>query len=253
MLETSKTGILMALIFMLLLTSCAYHGKIDSGFYTPEKAGEKIPISVALNVSGENILPITNGSMGDSYYVETKDAILSSANKVLATVFDTDGKPPVFTVEPSFRTFFVSNNSWNSWNVNQIYDACLCLVFRRYDTGEVYWQSCDTQRINVTPSAKSNALAVITGASLLILSPLTIPASTQVDGNRQVALASEYLTRSLNIIQADIVKNRKIFITSPDATESPSSKGAMKILSDSECHNEIRQELAEMKAQLGEH
>jgi len=215
MMETSKIGTLIVLIFMLLLTSCAYHGKIDSGFYTPEKTGEKIPISVALDISGKNILPITNGSMGDSYYVETKDAILSSANKVLSTVFDTDNRPPVYTVEPSFRTFLVNNNSWNSWNVNQIYDSCLCLVFRRYGTGEIYWQSCDTQRINVTPSAKSNALAVITGVSLLILSPLTIPAATQVDGNHQVALASEYLTRSLNIIHADIVQNREKFTSLP--------------------------------------
>ena len=243
MMGTSQKRALMALIFMLLLSSCAYHGKIDSGFYTPGKADEKIPISVVLDTSGKDILPITGGSTGDSFYVETKDAILNSADKVLSTVFDTGNKPPFYTVEPSFRTSRVSNNSWNSWNVNQIYDTYLCLVFRKYDTGDIFWQSCDRQRILVTPSARSNVLAVITGASLMILAPFTIPAATQVDGNNQVAYAREYLTRSLDIIQADIMKNRMKF-TFPAPTEL-TAKTATKILSGRERHGEIRRELAE--------
>jgi len=222
MLKTSKMGALAVLIFVFLLSSCAYHGKIDSGFYAPPQTGKKIPVSVALDNSGGKILPITNGSKGGSYYVETKDAVLSSAEKVLGQVFDTGNKPPVYTVEPSFHTLVVRNDNWN---INQIYESRLCLVFRKCDTGEVYWQSCDTQRVVVSPPAESTALSFLTGASLFILSPITIPAAIQSEGDNGVARATEYLTRSFDRIQDDIVKNKLKFIVS-DAMTDPSLSNA---------------------------
>jgi len=199
-------------IFCMMLSSCAYHGALNTSGYNPQSKSEKIPVTVALGDGGK-ITPIQTGAeMGYSFNVETKEAVMSAAKKVLSNSFSSVGTSCVdsqYIAEPSYRFSFVEMNGWTS---RYSFDSEPCLLFYQCGRDGVVVEHCDKQRLDVYPPGSSFALSVITGLSLFILSPITMPIQAQILGDHAVETVSKSLYSSFDVIQTDTIRNRNKFI-----------------------------------------
>lgn len=212
------TMIVCAILGSLFLSSCAYHGLLKQDFYQPSQAtAQKIPLSVAIYPNVKHIDEIkTTGGLGNRYKIEVKDGILSAIKIALTSIFEkaciiehiADTNEFDFSVYPFFKINLVSKDAWSG---TQIFESELRLSFRNFDNVEVANYS-DKQRIQVEPTAGTTALSVLTGASLFLLSPITIPAIAQAGGRHGISLVEKHTSKSLDIITEDITRDKKKLI-----------------------------------------
>jgi hypothetical protein len=202
-------AVLLACIF---LSGCAYHGALNSNAYNPQSKSEKIPATVALG-EGAKVLPIRAGApLGMEFNIETKNAVINASEKMLASAFrklGTSCEDSQFIAEPSYKVSFVEVNTWTGRNS---FDSDFCMAYYRCGVDGVFVEHCNRQRLDVYPPGSYTALAVITGLSLCVLSPITFPAMVQVTGNNAVEQGNAVIVEQINAIQTDTLRNRNKFI-----------------------------------------
>ena len=211
----NNSYVLLASLMLLLVTSCAYHGSLKKDFYksSPFHIG-KIPLSVAIDDSGRRITTVqATGGLGDSYHINAKDGLVTATKKALETIFekvkilDSGSNNGInFIVEPSLKVNLVSKSLGSG---RQVFVSELCLIFRDPKNGSVVANYCDKRSIEIAPSSSTNALSFLTGFSLFILSPITIPAIAQIEGKHGVSLLEQALAKSIDIVSDDIVRDKK--------------------------------------------
>jgi S1-C subfamily serine protease len=214
-----EKNIFLVILCSLLLSSCAYHGNLKKEFYTSSFTNtQKIPISVSISKSDRYINKIkTSGALGDTYEFDVKDGILGAVSLALSGIIDKvydageqhgEGKPD-FLVETILEVDLVHKDNWSG---TQIFQSNLELVFREYDTQREVARYYDKQKAHHEPSAASTALGVLTGASLFLLAPITVPAGAQIEGSKGLKLLEETLSKSLDGIVNDIQRDKRKLI-----------------------------------------
>jgi S1-C subfamily serine protease len=223
---------LFALMFMMLfVASCAYHGSMEVGFYKPEQDGEikKIPVTVAY--FPDKLPPFSaHGDLGDSYTIETNDALHAGITCMLDSVFEkciafseiSDAQEVSFLIKPKFKSRTIYRNSFNG---NMQFKAQLTLDISSYPNNELIRSYSHEGIIYYENPGAATFLNILTGASLGLLSPITIPAIVQVAGEEGCRLTEEKMPEFMDAIKQDILLDEKKLVFSSAATiiDAPTS------------------------------
>jgi len=220
------------LLYLLCLIhfSCAYKGVLKQEFYNaPSPEAKKLPLTIVVSNSGTHIDKIrTSGGLGDTYEIDVKDGIIGAVKKALSQVFEevqepgnNDENEPDFLVETILSVNLVDKDSWSG---TQIFESNLGLSFRDYKTSQEKARYSDKRRVNVEPSAETTTLSFLTGASLFLLSPITIPATAQIGGAKGLRLLEETLTKSINSILENIQRDKRKLIFASTGISKESAK-----------------------------
>lgn len=187
-------GILLrtALAALLLIAGgCTYTGKLDRNFYKPathtELADKKIPLSVAVvygpTLQGMRFQAANGGHAVDIPVGEPlKTAILSE----LGGIFERTGTV-VSLKDREFDLYIVPTIEWseiyaNRRNGRMLFTAAFEAALHSRDSKADLGSFSDEKLIHYYPPAGAFGAQVLTGASLGLLAPLTVPATTAAVG-----------------------------------------------------------------------
>jgi S1-C subfamily serine protease len=190
-------------IVVLLTAGCEYTGKLDRNFYTPathtELADQKIPLSAAVvygpELQGMRFHAANGGHSVDIPVGEPlKDAILAE----LAGIFEKTGTV-LSLKDTSYDLYVAPKIKWtevyaNRRNGRMLFTARFEASLRSRDSKVELTTFSDKQIIHYDPPAEAFGAQVLTGASLGLLAPVTVPATTQAVG----AKAKDVIGRTIS-------------------------------------------------------
>lgn len=196
---------LFLLFFIVLLAGCSYTGAIKSDFYKIDVQGNtKIPLTVAL-VQSESLKTqkIYYADSGYTFDIALQPALTNSLHAALSSIFEkveiasgayvNEGIDIV--VIPEYNTKLVRRNLWTG---DRLLETTLTLSVKNPKTLEDVLIHKNIQQLYYTPSFAQQFLGVLTGASLFILSPITLPLSAQDAGMNIEKLTEQDIRAHVN-------------------------------------------------------
>lgn len=206
-----------AIFLLVFLSGCAYKGALEPGFYNRNSISEKkIDATLVIDTTAQSIQPVrTTGGMGDTYEIHLSEAFYDGVAESLKGVF----KEVKLTTTPSrdgydylvSPTVEVDRFSKDNWTGEQRFKLSVRYDFYRLNQSNPFNTFSDKQKVVVTPSSETQVLSFLTGASLFLLSPITIPAAVQAGGAHGEELLENGLKESLDEISAKVYRARKQF------------------------------------------
>lgn len=204
----------LAVVF-LLTAGCDYTGKLDRNFYTParhtELADKKIPLSAAV-VYGPELQAMRFYAANGGHSVDIpvgeplKDAILAE----LTGIFDKAGT--VLSLKDTGYDLYVAPKiEWaeiyaNSRNGRMLFTAKFDASLHSRDSKADLGTFSDEKMIHYYPPAGAFGAQVLTGASLGLLAPVTVPATTEAVGSKAKEMIGQTISefvRSFGKVLAD--------------------------------------------------
>lgn len=176
---------LLSILFVFILAGCSYTGKIKPDFYKTDTQSKKIPLRVAL-VQPESLKAqkIYYADSGYTFDIALQPALTNALHAALSSIFKkveisngayvNEGIDLVMI--PEYSTKLVRRNLWTG---DRIHETTFILSIKHPKTLEDILVHKNTQQLYYTPSGTQTFLGVLTGASLFILSPITIPLIVQ--------------------------------------------------------------------------
>ncbi len=180
---------LLLFVFVFILAGCSYTGKIKPDFYKIDtQSNKKIPLRATL-VQSESLKAqkIYYADSGYTFDIALQPALTSALHAALSSIFEkveissgayvNEGTDIV--IIPEYSTKLVRRNLWTG---DRILETTFNLAIKDPKALEDILVHKNTQLLYYTPSGTQIFLDVLTGASLFILSPITVPLSVQVIG-----------------------------------------------------------------------
>lgn len=204
------------LLFVMLLSGCAYNGAIKPDFYNVDVTTHKIPLNVVL-VQSDSIKTNMAGtnSAGYSVNIATHPGLINSVKtsfdsffqnvKIVDVASGNVGANIVVLIE--YDQKLVARNLWNG---DHAFKTTMTLLLKDPITLETIETYIDEQMLRYTPSTTETIIDVITGASLFLLSPITIPMRTYALGKQNERLTEEDISKHIGILGAKISSDSKI-------------------------------------------
>ncbi|BCS56061.1 hypothetical protein GSbR_14240 [Geobacter sp. SVR] len=197
------------IVMIFLITGCTYTGAIRDDFYAAtQKESAKINLTVGVVDTSKN----KNKAFifgGGGYSVDIKlGAIANGLQSELSTIFEkvilTDGKRCSFCdLNVTYESIW-KNTLINTTSGNLTFDTALKVNFTDAKNTTIHnFVATDTAMYNTPGSV--HALGFITGFTLFALSPITIPAITNVIGEHAEQVLEETLKRQISQIGEKVV------------------------------------------------
>ena len=227
----------LALLVLSTITSCAYHGNIEESLYTATlHTPQKIPLKVHISTNNQHISDIkTAGGLGETYEISIESGLYKSTYALLSDLFETTYKAnseesPNADYEVEIL-FSITPVIIDNWTGHHLYESTLGLVFYDKQAGVETARFMDKQSVDIYPTATGTALSAVTGASLFLLAPVTIPAAVQAEGKHGKEVLERSLKKSFNALATDIKRNKERLLYSkvkggnqPNAQRQPDAK-----------------------------
>lgn len=208
----------LTVVILIFLTGCSYTGYLNKGFHeTSNQITNKIYLSAALlNTQELQDLRFQEYTGGYTYTFYINPAFNEELAKELENVFShiqilsTSRELEKFNIQivPSISYEYVDGTAWRA---QYRYRLTLNVIVKDIKFDSTIESFKDVQDVILSPSASISFLSILTGASLLILSPITIPISTQISGDNAVNSIEKSLSRSIKNISYQIANSPKIY------------------------------------------
>lgn len=197
---------------------CSYTGYLHKGFHEASKpVTGKINQSVALlNTQELQDLRFQEYTGGYTFTFHMNPAFNEELVKELKNAFSdvqivaTSRELEKFNIQviPTIALEYIEGSAWTGQYRYKIITAIMIKDTKLNTTIETFK---DTQDVIISPSAGATFLSILTGLSLFILSPITIPLGTQISGNNAMNAIEESLSRSIKNISYQISNSPKIY------------------------------------------
>lgn len=215
--------------------ACTYTGALHENFYRPQHIyDQKLPIKVAMvqNKKTKSQRFIYSGDYNVD--IALYPGLINAVKNELATQFeDVRVIDDPFKAEPeellAFVEFTAVEVSRNPWNGHVVYDTRLKLVFVGKQSRFPILQYQHSHRGTYTAGAEADAAASLTGFSLFLLSPITIPWTTNAFGRHTTELLENTVELHLQAISDDIRNDARLLAyskTSPHELSEQSETAA---------------------------
>jgi len=208
----------LVVVTVVFFTGCSYTGHLRKGFHeTSNPTTNKINLSTALINSQElQDLRIQEYTGGYTFTFYINPAFNEELVKELKNVFldvqvlSTSRDLEKFDLQiiPTISYEYIDGSAWSG---QYRYKFTTAMTIRDIKLNAPIESFKDVQDVIISPSAGSTFLSALTGLSLFILSPITIPIQTQVAGNDAMTAIEESLSRSIKNISYQIANNPKIY------------------------------------------
>jgi len=205
-------------LILLFVTGCSYTGSFERGFHLPDTPlTSKINLSVALINTPEirdYRFQELIGGRALTFYINP--AFNEELAKELQTIFsdvqitEPDRKLGGYDIKiiPALNLKYVDGNAWGGQYKYEI-TTTLVIWDAKFDT--VIDEFQDTQELIIAHPAGTIVLGVITGLSLFILSPITIPLQMQITGNHVTKVLENGISKSFKVLSYQVAHNPNIY------------------------------------------
>lgn len=195
------------LVSSLVLVSCTYNAQLEPVLIADSSAtlaqnARKIPASVAL-IASEDLRNFMFTEKGGSHGVEINigEAIVSTYSQQLGQIFDTVQVADSARAAGNTDLLARLSVGWRQvpGYYSYVFDSELSLYDRETRVKISSYQ--DSRQVNYSDPASVTGLSVLTGASLFLLSPVTIPLTTQAVGWKAESLLADAVGGSARSIK----------------------------------------------------
>lgn len=198
-------------MLILFVAGCSYTGNLERGFHKIDNpVMEKSLLSAAIvntkelqdfrvqeYTGGYTFTFYINPAFNEGLEVELNNVF--SRFQLVKTESDLDG----FDIQiiPLIKFDYVDGTAWTG---QYKYRYTLTLKAKDIKSNSAIEEFSNTQELIFSPSASSTVLSALTGASLFLLSPITIPIQTQVAGDDAIRVIEEGVSRSFKSLSYQI-------------------------------------------------
>lgn len=201
-------------IFLIcfILTACTYKGTIHDDFYKPIQHGNektKLTVGVAQSQKNKDYAFIFSGG-GYSVNIGTSPGLAKAITEELSLIFNKVVLLDGFSctdcdIIVSHRANW-KNRYANDFSGHYDFDTFLELTFK--DSKNVILTKINANdSASYSPPPGANIMAVLTGASMFLLSPITIPVTTEIVGSHAVETIEGSLSRLINQAGEEVAGN----------------------------------------------
>ncbi len=188
-----RTKSVVALVGLIcLIGGCTYSGNIDKSFYQPSSRddlqGGKIPLSAAV-VLDEGLRKVNFRATANGYSVDIPlgEPLAQAIEQELGTIFRRSGIVGA-PKAGEYDLYVYPKVGWIETYRNQLNGDLQYLVKLKATVKDIDRQFTvfvfeTKKRANYSPPAEAKGAQILTGASLYILAPLTVPLTTQAVGS----------------------------------------------------------------------
>jgi S1-C subfamily serine protease len=199
----------LVMCFLVLLGGCQFRGSVKP-FPRQELAnGQKIDAVVAYQSGSAKIQAINVSAPFSSYDIRVMEAIDKAFLEILSARFREVRAVADEGVSLRFEPAFAAMMNYMDMNGNVRIDLDLRLAAVEMATGEVGELFVVQQPMNYSPPGASAVLGFITGLSLFLLSPITLPMNAQVCGNKACGDLQQALSAMMVTMESDISARRQ--------------------------------------------
>src|SRR5262249_43924118 len=189
----------------VLNTSSTYHGDLRSDFYQPQKTlvEQKLPLRVALVKEFDDSVFQYRGN--HSVEIQLSPGLVDASKKALEVVFQT-----VEVIDSplsrsgndllAFVKFEARETYRNDFSGRVNFDARLSLALKDQKSKTLVSSFQTSTPAAYSPSAEAYTASFLTGFSLFLLSPVTIPWTTNALGRDAETLLEETLAKLLRTL-----------------------------------------------------
>jgi hypothetical protein len=197
------------LLIFLLLVGCTYNGVLRTSALSYEQPlAVPSDSTVALSSDAHGINPVTFTVYAVTFNYDPTAAFMGAARAMLESVYGTAGAPA-----QSPRTLLAIPHL-SATTLSTTRDSAEIQIESRIDlvdtSSQVVARSYGSvQRVDWVEPSSARTLGVLTGLSLLVLSPITIPAAIQVEGEHGRDLLERAIYDSMSEMRVAIAADRK--------------------------------------------
>ncbi|HPJ96155.1 MAG TPA: hypothetical protein PK022_02520 [Syntrophales bacterium] len=205
------------IVIVVSLSACSYTGYLEKDFHNVGKPLEKkINLSAAiLNTQELRDFRVQEYTGGRDFTFYFNPAFSNALVKELKNIFldaalvDTSADLLRYDIQivPVINYTYKEGTAWTG---QYRYEFTVALSARDAKTAAPVEDFKNTQEVIISPSAANNALGFLTGLSLFLLSPITMPAITQEGGNNARRILEENMSRSIKALSFQIANSTKI-------------------------------------------
>lgn len=192
------------LFWFLLASACTYHGTAQQTFQPRlDPVRSKIPLRVAILQT--TIKPFAARGGGHGVEIDYSEALA----KGLVDAFSNAFREARLVSDPSAvesGEMLVQYDSRyrelgrNEWTGHYVFRFTISVQFKESVSRATFAQIEHTDDIHYSPSAEATAASMMTGASLFLLAPITIPWTTSAVGREAARLLEQSLHNSIEAI-----------------------------------------------------
>jgi len=196
-------------VIVSMLFGCAYQGTVPPISLNAVSSTKKVDATVYYKKGSGKLRPIQIAQGPTTYHIDVSDAIDSSVIDLLSSNFSN-----VNTTNPDdaaliAESAFVPTLKHLDDHGNAFIEARLQLQISDAKTGNQLELFDVDDSISYTPPVSATILQWLTGLSLFVLAPITIPAMVQAAGNKAVELASLKVPEMVSRIDSELVVKKK--------------------------------------------
>jgi hypothetical protein len=212
-----KTIAILSFILIFTIGGCAYNGYLQQGFHEPSKPlKSKIDLSAAV-VNTQELkdyrLQEHTGGVAYTFYINPafNEELIKELSGVFSNVqlINTSREMDKFDIQiiPSVNYEYISGTAWDA-----AYKYKFTMIWIIKDKfNNIVDEFKNTDDLVITPGAAEYILSVITGLSLFILSPITIPLAIQIGGHNATGVIGEATSRSFKVLSYQVANSPKIY------------------------------------------
>lgn len=201
---------ILAVLAAMSLSGCAFHGVVPARPFTSGEQGERVPANVAYREKSSEVRPLHVAQGPTTYEIDLGDALDAALLSMLRSSFtavSTQNDPGIeLIVSPAFQARVKHLDGMG----NAFIEATLHLTVVDARTRHVQARYAAERNISYSPPASATALQILTGASLFVLAPITIPAMVQLAGNEAVNRAEKVVPVLVADIQRQMLADRVV-------------------------------------------
>lgn len=205
-------------VLLLLMYGCSYTGYLQKDFHEPEQTvDKKINLSVVLINSKEfqdyRVQEYTGGYTFTFYFnpafIEelTKELNKNVFNEVTVVNSLRDLKKYDLQITPSVSYKYIDGTAWGG----QFKYAFTPALTVKDAHGNLIDEVKNTQEVVFSQPVGAIIVDVITGLSLFILSPITMPIGTQINGDHAKTVIEYAISRSFKALSYQLANSPKIY------------------------------------------
>jgi hypothetical protein len=202
----------------ILFYGCSYTGHLEKGFHIQDQPiRNKINLSVALlntqELKDSRIQEYT-GNRTFTFYINPafNEELVKELRNVFSDVqiIDTAQDLSAFNIQviPTLSKEYIDGIAWTA---QYRYRITTGLTFSDTRLNNIIDEFKYTDDLIVSPSPADTFLGILTGLSLFILSPITIPLQTQVGGENATRILEECISRSFRILSYKTANSKNIY------------------------------------------
>ncbi|MCG8547129.1 MAG: S1C family serine protease, partial [Alphaproteobacteria bacterium] len=222
-----------------IVAGCTYSGALEQTFHEAKPRidldGDKIALSAAV-VNGPELQSTKFATFGGFHGVDIPigDAVAKSVEAELATIFtettiitDVKGKTNDVFVYPKIEWTETYRDSYRG--VFR-YDTKLSLIIKSKDRRYTVAKFVATDEVRYVPPAEALGAQALQGASLMVLSPITIPFTTHAVGQEAKRKIGGSISKMVRKIGDELAEDERIreyaAITSQESSSATSTGGS---------------------------